>query len=65
VVVKLVALTISCLCGALAAMASRIMGAEAIMAMSDLMDLIAAAVIGGAALLGAEGKIVGPSLEPG
>ena len=59
--VKLVVLTISGFSGALAGvvMASRIMGAEAIMGMFDLMDVIAAVVIGGASLLGGEGRIIG------
>ncbi len=59
--VKLIVLTISGFCASLAGvvMASRIMGAQAIMGMFDLMDVIAAVVIGGASLLGGEGRIIG------
>jgi ribose transport system permease protein len=59
--VKLIVLTISGFSGALAGivMASRIMGAEVIMGMFDLMDVIAAVVIGGTSLLGGEGRIIG------
>ncbi len=59
--VKLFTLTFSGFCGALAGvvMASRLMAAQAIMGMFDLMDVIAAVVIGGTSLLGGEGRIVG------
>jgi ribose transport system permease protein len=59
--VKLIVLTISGFCGALAGvvMASRLMAAQAIMGMFDLMDVIAAVVIGGTSLLGGEGRIIG------
>ena len=59
--VKLIVLTISGFCAALAGvvMASRLMAAQAIMGMFDLMDVIAAVVIGGTSLLGGEGRIIG------
>jgi ribose/xylose/arabinose/galactoside ABC-type transport system permease subunit len=59
--VKLIAMVISGFCASLAGvvLASRIMGAQAIMGMFDLMDVIAAVVIGGASLLGGEGRIIG------
>lgn len=59
--VKLIVLAISCFCGTLAGvvMASRLMAAQAIMGLFDLMDVIAAVVIGGASLLGGEGRIIG------
>jgi ribose transport system permease protein len=59
--VKLVVLTISGFCGALAGivMASRLMAAQPIMGLFDLMDVIAAVVIGGTSLLGGEGRIIG------
>ncbi len=59
--VKVVVLAISGFCGALAGvvMASRMMAAQAIMGLFDLMDVIAAVVIGGTSLLGGEGRIVG------
>ncbi len=59
--VKVAVLTISGLCGALAGvlMASRLMAAQPIMGMFDLMDVIAAVVIGGCSLLGGEGKMIG------
>jgi ribose/xylose/arabinose/galactoside ABC-type transport system permease subunit len=40
-------------------MASRLMAAQPIMGLFDLMDVIAAVVIGGTSLLGGEGKILG------
>jgi ribose transport system permease protein len=59
--VKIVVLAISGFCGSLAGvvMASRLMAAQAIMGMFDLMDVIAAVVIGGTSLLGGEGRIAG------
>jgi len=59
--VKVIALMISGGCGALAGimMASRLMAAQPIMGLYDLMDVIAAVVIGGTSLLGGEGRIVG------
>ncbi len=59
--VKLYVMMISGFCAALAGvvMSSRIMGAQAIMGVYDLMDVIAAVVIGGASLLGGEGRIIG------
>ncbi len=59
--VKLFVLVFSAFCGALAGvvMASRLMAAQAIMGMFDLMDVIAAVVIGGASLLGGEGRVIG------
>ena len=59
--VKLFVLIFSGFCGALAGvvMASRLMAAQAIMGMFDLMDVIAAVVIGGASLLGGEGRVIG------
>jgi ribose transport system permease protein len=59
--VKVAVLAISGFCGALAGvvMASRLMAAQPIMGLFDLMDVIAAVVIGGTSLLGGEGKIVG------
>ncbi len=59
--VKLFVLTFSGFCAALAGvvMASRLMAAQAIMGMFDLMDVIAAVVIGGTSLLGGEGRIAG------
>jgi ribose transport system permease protein len=59
--VKVAVMAISGLCGTLAGVliASRLMAAQSIMGMFDLMDVIAAVVIGGTSLLGGEGKIVG------
>lgn len=59
--VKLIVLMISGMCAALAGivMASRLMAAQPIMGLFDLMDVIAAVVIGGTSLLGGEGRIVG------
>jgi ribose transport system permease protein len=59
--VKLFVLSFSGFCAALAGviMASRLMAAQAIMGMFDLMDVIAAVVIGGTSLLGGEGRIIG------
>jgi ribose transport system permease protein len=59
--VKLVVLTISGMCASLAGvvMASRLMAAQPIMGLFDLMDVIAAVVIGGTSLLGGEGRIIG------
>jgi ribose transport system permease protein len=59
--VKLAVLTISGMCGSLAGvvMASRLMAAQPIMGLFDLMDVIAAVVIGGTSLLGGEGRIIG------
>ena len=59
--VQLFVLTFSGFCAALAGtvMASRLMAAQAIMGMFDLMDVIAAVVIGGTSLLGGEGRIIG------
>lgn len=59
--VKLGVLTISGFTAALAGvvMASRLMAAQAIMGMFDLMDVIAAVVIGGTSLMGGEGRILG------
>ncbi|MGA0565500.1 ABC transporter permease [Ancylobacter sp. VNQ12] len=59
--VKLIVLAISGFCGTLAGivMASRLMAAQAIMGLFDLMDVIAAVVIGGTSLLGGEGRIIG------
>ncbi|MFT0861373.1 ABC transporter permease [Ancylobacter sp. G4_0304] len=62
--VKVAVLTISGLCGTTAGvlMASRLMAAQPIMGMFDLMDVIAAVVIGGASLLGGEGRMLGTIL---
>ncbi len=59
--VKLIVLTISGFTAALAGvvMASRLMAAQAIMGMFDLMDVIASVVIGGTSLMGGEGRIFG------
>lgn len=59
--VQLFVLTFSGFCASLAGtvMASRLMAAQAIMGMFDLMDVIAAVVIGGTSLLGGEGRIIG------
>jgi ribose/xylose/arabinose/galactoside ABC-type transport system permease subunit len=59
--VKLVVMTVSGICAALAGivLASRVMGAQANMGQFDLMDVIAAVVIGGASLLGGEGSVFG------
>jgi ribose transport system permease protein len=59
--IKMVVLTISGFCGAMAGivMASRLMAAQPIMGLFDLMDVIAAVVIGGTSLLGGEGRIIG------
>lgn len=59
--VKLVVLMISGMCASLAGivMASRLMAAQPIMGLFDLMDVIAAVVIGGTSLLGGEGRIIG------
>jgi ribose transport system permease protein len=59
--VKVAVLAISGFCGALAGvvMASRLMAAQPIMGLFDLMDVIAAVVIGGTSLLGGEGRIIG------
>ena len=59
--VKLVVLMISGTCGALAGvvMASRLMAAQPIMGLFDVMDVIASVVIGGTSLLGGEGRIIG------
>jgi|ETNmetMinimDraft_35_1059890.scaffolds.fasta_scaffold45365_2 ribose/xylose/arabinose/galactoside ABC-type transport system permease subunit len=59
--VKVLALTISGFCSALAGIviASRLMAAQPIMGLWDLMDVIAAVVIGGTSLLGGEGRIIG------
>ena len=58
---QLFVLAFSGFCAALAGtvMASRLMAAQAIMGMFDLMDVIAAVVIGGTSLLGGEGRIIG------
>jgi ribose/xylose/arabinose/galactoside ABC-type transport system permease subunit len=57
----MIALMISGASGALAGivMASRLMAAQPIMGLYDLMDVIAAVVIGGTSLLGGEGRIIG------
>jgi ribose transport system permease protein len=59
--VKLVVLMISGMCASLAGivMASRLMAAQPTLGMFDLMDVIAAVVIGGTSLLGGEGRIIG------
>ncbi len=59
--VKLIVLIISGFTAALAGvvMASRLMAAQAIMGMFDLMDVIASVVIGGTSLMGGEGRIFG------
>lgn len=59
--VKTIVLTISGFTAALAGvvMASRLMAAQAILGMFDLMDVIASVVIGGTSLMGGEGRIFG------
>jgi ribose transport system permease protein len=59
--VKITVLAISGLCGSLAGIiiASRLMAAQSIMGLFDLMDVIAAVVIGGTSLLGGEGRMLG------